>query len=89
VLPRVKKERNILHTIKRRKAYWIGHILRRNWLLNHVTEVKIERRIKVKGRREGRRKQILDDLKEKRGYCKLKEEGLVRIRWRAWFERGH
>jgi hypothetical protein len=29
VLHRVKEERNILHTIKRRKANWIGHILRR------------------------------------------------------------
>jgi hypothetical protein len=30
VLWRVKEERNILHTIKRRKVNWIGHILRRN-----------------------------------------------------------
>jgi hypothetical protein len=27
VLHRVKEERNIVHTIKRRKANWIGHIL--------------------------------------------------------------
>jgi hypothetical protein len=32
VLHRVKEERNIVHTIKRRKANWIGHILRRNCL---------------------------------------------------------
>jgi hypothetical protein len=32
VLHRVKDERNILRTIKRRKANWIGHILRRNCL---------------------------------------------------------
>jgi hypothetical protein len=30
VLHSVKEERNILHTIKRRKANWIGHILCRN-----------------------------------------------------------
>jgi hypothetical protein len=30
VLHRVKEERNILHTIKRRKALWIGNILRIN-----------------------------------------------------------
>jgi ribosomal 50S subunit-associated protein YjgA (DUF615 family) len=30
VLHRVKEERNIVHKIKRRKANWIGHILRRN-----------------------------------------------------------
>jgi len=33
VLHRVKEKRNILHTIKRRKANWIGHILRSNCLL--------------------------------------------------------
>jgi len=27
VLERFKEERNILHTMKRRKAHWIGHIL--------------------------------------------------------------
>jgi hypothetical protein len=29
---RVKEERNIIHTVKRRKANWIGHILQRNCL---------------------------------------------------------
>jgi hypothetical protein len=38
VVRRVKEERNIVHTIKRRKANWIGHILRRNCLLKHVIE---------------------------------------------------
>jgi hypothetical protein len=33
VLQRVKKERNIVLTIKGRKINWIGHILRRNCLL--------------------------------------------------------
>jgi heme exporter protein D len=38
VLHKVKEERNILHTVKRRKAdwVWIGHILRRNCLLNQL-----------------------------------------------------
>jgi hypothetical protein len=36
VLHRVNEERNIVHTIKRRKSNWIGHILRRNCLLKHV-----------------------------------------------------
>jgi hypothetical protein len=75
VLHRVKEERNILHTIKRRKANWLGHILRRNCLLKHVIEEKLEGRT---GRRGRRRKQLLDDLKEKRGYWKLKEEALDR-----------
>jgi hypothetical protein len=41
VLHRVKKERNILHTIKRRKVNWIGHISRGNCLLKHVIEGKL------------------------------------------------
>jgi hypothetical protein len=42
VLYRVKEDRNILHKIKRRHAYWNGHILRRNCLLKHVIEGKLE-----------------------------------------------
>ena len=34
VLRRVKKEKNIIYTVKRRKANWIGYILCRNCLLN-------------------------------------------------------
>jgi hypothetical protein len=41
VLLRVSEQRNILHTIKR-KANWIGYILRRNCLLKHIVEGKIE-----------------------------------------------
>jgi len=45
VLHRIKEVRNILHTIKRRQSNWIGHILRRNCLLKHDIEGKIEGRI--------------------------------------------
>jgi hypothetical protein len=83
----VKEERNIVHTIKRRKANWIGHILRRNCLLKHVIEETLEGRIEVTGRRGRRRKQLLDDLKEKRSYWKLKEEALDRTVWRTRFGR--
>ena len=38
----VKEQRNILPTIKRKKANWIGHILCRNCILKHFTEGKIE-----------------------------------------------
>jgi len=51
LLHRVKEERNVLHTVKRRNANWIGHILSRNCLLKHVIEGKIKGRIEVKGRR--------------------------------------
>jgi hypothetical protein len=41
ILYRVKEEGNILHTVKRRKTEWIGHIWCRNCLLKHATERKI------------------------------------------------
>jgi hypothetical protein len=84
---RVKEERNIVHTIKRRKANWIGHILRRNCLLKHVIEGKLEGGTEMTGRRGRRRKQLLDNLKENRGYWKLKEEALDRSQWRSRFGR--
>jgi hypothetical protein len=89
VLHRVKEERNILHTIKIIKANWIGHILRRNCLLKHVIEGKLEGRIEITGRRGRRRKQLLDDLKGKRRYWKLKEEALDRTLWRTRFGRDY
>jgi len=36
VLLRVKEQENILHEISKGKANWIGHILRRNCLLQRV-----------------------------------------------------
>jgi hypothetical protein len=49
VLHRVKEERNIIHTAKRRKANWIGHVLSRNCLLKHIIEGKLWR-VEVTGR---------------------------------------
>ena len=54
-----------LESISERKANWIGHILRRNCLLQQVIEGKIKSGIEVTGRRERRRKKLLDDLKER------------------------
>jgi hypothetical protein len=50
VLHRVKEERNILHTIKRRKVNWIGYILNSNCFLKHVTAAKIEGQLEVTGK---------------------------------------
>jgi len=47
-------------------------------LINHVMEGKIEWRVEVTGRREGRRRELLDDLKETNAYCKFKDEALDR-----------
>jgi hypothetical protein len=88
VLLKVKEQKNILHEIRKRKANWIGHILRRNCILQRVTEEKIQGEIEVTGRQGRRRRKLLDDLKEMSGYSHLKEEALDRTMWRARFGRG-
>jgi hypothetical protein len=88
VLLRVKEQRNILHEIRKRKVNWIGHILRRNCLLQRVIEGKIKGGLEVTGRRGRRGRKLLGDLKERRGYSHLKEEALDRTMWRARFGRG-
>jgi len=87
-LLRVKEQRNILHEIRERKANWIGQILRRNCLLQRVTEGKMKGGIEVTGRRGRKRRKLLDDLNERRGYSHLKEEALDRTMWRARFGKG-
>jgi hypothetical protein len=54
-----------------------------------VIEGKLEGRIEMTGRRGRRRKQLLDDLKEKRRYWKLREEALDRTQWKTRFGRGY
>jgi hypothetical protein len=82
LLQRVKEDRTIVNTTKRRKAKWIGHILRRNYLLEHVIDGKIKGRIEVTGRQGRRGKQPLYDLKGMRGHSKLEKGALGRTLWR-------
>ena len=82
VLHRVKEQRNDVQTVKRMKANCIGHILCRNCLLRHVIGGKIEEIIEVSGRRGRRRKQLLDNLEETRGYWKWEQEALEATPWR-------
>jgi len=77
-------ELSILHEIRKRKAKWIGHVLRRNCLLKQVIEGKIEGEMEV----IRRRRKLLDDLKDRRGYSHLKEEALDCTVWRNRFGRG-
>ena len=51
ILGRVKWERNILHII-RRKANWIGYIVRRNYLLKHIIKEKGREKDKSDGKDE-------------------------------------
>jgi len=88
VLLRVNGERSILQEIRKRKANWIGHSLRRNSLLKEIVEGKIKGEMKVTRRRGRRRKTLLDNLKDRRGYSHLKEEALDRTMWRNRFGGG-
>jgi hypothetical protein len=67
------------------EASWIDHILHTNCLVKQVTSEKVE----GTRRRVRRGKQLPDDLKEKRGYWKLKEEALDRTVRRNRFGRGY
>jgi len=55
----------------------------------HVIERKIEVRVEVTGRRGRRRLQLVDNLKETRGYWELKEEPLDRPLRRTGFVRSY
>jgi len=89
VLLRVKEQRKILYEIRKLKAHWIGHILRRICFLKRVIEGKIQGGIEVTGRQGKRRTKLLDNLKERKGYSHLKEEALDRTIWRARFGIGY
>ena len=81
VLDRIGEKRTLLNNILRKKANWIGHILRRNRLLHDDIEGQLT---EVKG--VGRRRiQLLDDLRNRRRYWELKEEAEDRKRWRRQF----
>ena len=88
VLLGVNEQRNILHEIRKRKANWIGHILRRNCLLKQVIEGKIKGEMEVTRRRVRRSRKLLDDFKNRRGYSHLKEEALDCTMWRNRFRGG-
>jgi hypothetical protein len=53
ILLRVKWYRSILHEISKRKANWIGHILRKISHLQQVIEGKITGRYKLQEDEEG------------------------------------
>jgi hypothetical protein len=84
LLLRVKEQRNILHEIRKRKAKWIGHILRINRLLQRVTEGKIQGGIEVTGRQGRRRRKLLDDLKERIVSFEVESSGSQYVKSSLW-----
>jgi hypothetical protein len=88
ILHTLNEERNILHTIKRKKDNWIDHVLCRNCILKHATEGHLQGTIEMTWRQGRRRKQLLDNFKENRIYRKLKEQALDCSQRRTCFGRG-
>jgi hypothetical protein len=76
VKKRIGEKRTLLNNILRRKANLIGHILRRNCLLHDAIEGQMTE-MKGVGRR---RTQLLDDLRNRRRYWKLKNQAEDRNR---------
>jgi hypothetical protein len=68
VLDRIGEKRTLINNILRRKANWMGHILRRNYLLHDAIEGQMK---KMKGV-ERRTTQLLDDLRNRRRYLGAK-----------------
>jgi len=62
--------------------------LLRKYLLKQVIEGNMDGRIEVKERLRRRHIQFVDDLKERRGHRKLKEEVSDGAVWRTRFGRG-
>ena len=67
---------------------YIIYIYIYNCLLKQVIEGKIKGEMEVARRRGRRRKKLLDDLKDRRGYSHLKEEALYRTMWSHRFGGG-
>jgi hypothetical protein len=61
----------------------IGQILHWNFHLQDIIEDRIERMMEGTGRRRSRPKQLLYDLKKKKGYWKLMGEALDSSLWRT------
>ncbi|KAI5721796.1 hypothetical protein M8J77_025821 [Diaphorina citri] len=81
VLRRVGEERSILKTIKKRKANWLGHILRRDCIQRRIMEDKIEGK-----RGRGRRKfGMLSDILKGKSYAELRDDAQDREKWRKLY----
>ena len=78
VLRRVNEDRHILNSIWQRKHRWIGHVLRHDSLLHHITEGTM----RGKPTRGRRRIQMLHDWANEDGYVALKRAAEDRGGWR-------
>jgi hypothetical protein len=81
--------RNVLLTIKIRKADWIGYTLHSNCLLKHTVERKIRWKDISDETTRKKTKKLLYDVKERRGCRRLKKEAPDRTVWKTHFGTGY
>jgi hypothetical protein len=75
----VMEDRKVLGRVNRWKGNRTGHTWRRNWLLKHVIDEKIEGGVEGTERRRRRGKQLLDGFMDKTVYWNLQENALDHI----------
>ena len=78
----------LMQILKRIGIDWRERSLISKLYMEQKVKVRLKGQIEVTRRRRRRRKKLLDDLKDRRGYCQLKEEALYRTMWRNRFGRG-
>jgi len=79
VLKRIGEKRQVIRDIKKRKANWLGHVMRRDCLLRDAIEGTVE----GKRKRGRRRYQLMDDVRAGRKYCDTKNLAQNRYAWRS------
>jgi hypothetical protein len=75
-----RREETLLNNMLCRKAYSIGHILRRNTFLHDAIEGQMREMKWV-----GRRTQHIDDLRNRKRYRELKEKAEDQKSWKRQF----
>ena len=88
VLLRVKEQRNILLKYVNGRRTRLVTFCVETAFYNGLLKERYKGGIEVTERQGRRRRKLLDDLKERKGYSHLKEEALDRTMWRARFGRG-
>jgi hypothetical protein len=63
-------------------------VVKKNCLIKQIIEGKIKGEMEVTRGQGRRRRKLLDDLKDRRGYSRLKEKALDRTTWRNRFGGG-
>ena len=85
VLRRVDENRTVINEVTKRKAKWVGHILRRSGLILDIIEGKTDAPKKMCRRRIG----ALELLKRGQDYPDLKDLATDKQQWRKEYRKAN